>query len=276
MSGSRTFVIVGAGLAGARAAETLRAEALTVGWCCSATRPSGPMSGRRCPRATWAARPTGPACACTPRGAPPPTASSCTPPAPSAGSTRRTTASSWPPARASAMTASSAGRSPWSARTPHRWPGCSAPSRRGYRELHADHGVQLQLGTRVAGLRGTGRVEAVVTEDRRTVEGDLVLVGAAVPRTGLAEAAGLPVRNGSWSSSSWRGSGCTPPVMSPPPGTPGYQRYLRVEHWANARTRARPRPATCSGARCPPARRRQPAPDDHPQQLHHRHNQSPG
>ena len=94
------------------------------------------------------------------------------------------------------MTASSAGRSPWSARTPHRWPGCSAPSRRGYRELHADHGVQLQLGTRVAGLRGTGRVEAVVTEDGRTVEGDLVLVGAgAVPRTGLAEAAGFAVRN---------------------------------------------------------------------------------
>ncbi|HEV2894331.1 MAG TPA: NAD(P)/FAD-dependent oxidoreductase, partial [Actinomycetota bacterium] len=37
-----------------------------------------------------------------------------------------------------------------------------------YRDLHADHGVRLQLGTRVAGLRGNGRVEAVVTEDGRT------------------------------------------------------------------------------------------------------------
>jgi len=115
------------------------------------------------------------------------------------------------------MTASSAGRSPWSARTPHRWPGCSAPSRRGYRELHADHGVQLQLGTRVAGLRGTGRVEAVVTEDGRTVEGDLVLVGAgAVPRTGLAEAAGFAVRNRVLVNEQLEGSGCTPPVLPPP------------------------------------------------------------
>ena len=66
-----------------------------------------------------------------------------------------------------------------------------------YRDLHADHGVRLALGTRVAGFRGHGRVEAVVTDDGRTVEGDLVLVGAgAAPRTELAEAAGLPVRNG--------------------------------------------------------------------------------
>ena len=66
-----------------------------------------------------------------------------------------------------------------------------------YRDLHADHGVRLQLGTRVAGLRGNGRVEAVVTEDGRTIDCDLVLIGAgAVPRTELAEAAGLPVRNG--------------------------------------------------------------------------------
>jgi 3-phenylpropionate/trans-cinnamate dioxygenase ferredoxin reductase subunit len=66
-----------------------------------------------------------------------------------------------------------------------------------YRDLHADHGVRLLPETRVAGFRGHGRVEAVVTEDGRTVEGDLVLVGAgAVPRTELAEAAGLPVAGG--------------------------------------------------------------------------------
>src|SRR5215218_10559293 len=66
-----------------------------------------------------------------------------------------------------------------------------------YRDLHADHGVRLLLETRVAGFRGRGRVEAVVTDDGRTIEADLVLVGAgAVPRTELAEAAGLPVGNG--------------------------------------------------------------------------------
>ena len=149
------------------------------------------------------------------------------------------------------MTASSAGRSPWSARTPHRWPGCSARVAGGYRELHADHGVQLQLGTRVAGLRGTGRVEAVVTEDGRTVEGDLVLVGAgAVPRTGLAEAAGFAVRNRVLVNEQLEGVGVYAAGDAAAAWHPGYQRYLRVEHWANARTRARPRPATCSGARC--------------------------
>src|SRR5215218_6543077 len=66
-----------------------------------------------------------------------------------------------------------------------------------YRDLHDDHGVRLALGTRVAGFRGHGRVEAVMTSDGRTIDCDLVLVGAgAVPRTELAEAAGLPVRDG--------------------------------------------------------------------------------
>ena len=50
-----TFVIVGAGLAGAKAAETLRAEGFDGRVCCSATSPTGPTSGRRCPRATCAA-----------------------------------------------------------------------------------------------------------------------------------------------------------------------------------------------------------------------------
>jgi 3-phenylpropionate/trans-cinnamate dioxygenase ferredoxin reductase subunit len=66
-----------------------------------------------------------------------------------------------------------------------------------YRDLHADHGVRLLLETRMAGFRGDGQVEAVVTDDGRTIEGDLVLVGAgAIPRTELAEAAGLPVADG--------------------------------------------------------------------------------
>ena len=66
-----------------------------------------------------------------------------------------------------------------------------------YRDLHVDHGVRLGLGTRVTRFRGHGRVEAVVTDNGDTIEGDLVLVGTgAVPRTELAEAAGLPVANG--------------------------------------------------------------------------------
>src|SRR5512132_615778 len=107
-----------------------------------------------------------------------------------------------------------------------------------YRDLHADHGVQLILGTRVAGFRGAGRVEAVVTSDGRTVEGDLVLIGAgAVPRTGLAEAAGLPVRNGVLVNEELEAVGAAGVYAAGDVAAawhPRYQTYLRVEHWANA------------------------------------------
>src|SRR4029450_2636574 len=66
-----------------------------------------------------------------------------------------------------------------------------------YRDLHADHGVRLALGTRLAGIRGHGRVEAVGTDDGRAIEGGPGRIGAGpIPRTELAEAAGLPVANG--------------------------------------------------------------------------------
>jgi 3-phenylpropionate/trans-cinnamate dioxygenase ferredoxin reductase subunit len=107
-----------------------------------------------------------------------------------------------------------------------------------YRDLHADHGVQLQLGTQVAGFRGHGRVEAVVIDDGRTVEGDLVLVGAgAAPRTELAEAAGLPVRNGLLVNEQLGAVGAAGVYAAGDVAAawhPRYQTYLRVEHWANA------------------------------------------
>ena len=108
-----------------------------------------------------------------------------------------------------------------------------------YRDLHADYGVRLALGTRVAGFHGHGRVEAVVTDNGRTIEGDLVLVGAgAVPRTELAEAAGLPVRNGVLVNEQLEAVGAAGVYAAGDVAAawhPRYQRYLRVEHWANAR-----------------------------------------
>jgi 3-phenylpropionate/trans-cinnamate dioxygenase ferredoxin reductase component len=107
-----------------------------------------------------------------------------------------------------------------------------------YRDLHASHGVRLALATRVAGFRGHGRVEAVVTDHGDTIEGDLVLVGAgAVPRTGLAEAAGLPVRNGVLVNEQLEAVGAAGVYAAGDVAAawhPGYQTYLRVEHWANA------------------------------------------
>ena len=108
-----------------------------------------------------------------------------------------------------------------------------------YRDLHADHGVRLALGTRVAAFRGHGRVEAVVTSDGRTIEGDLVLVGAgAVPRTELAEAAGFAVRNGILVNEQLEVVGAAGVYAAGDVAAawhPRYQRYLHVEHWANAR-----------------------------------------
>ncbi|HEV2918856.1 MAG TPA: FAD/NAD(P)-binding oxidoreductase, partial [Actinomycetota bacterium] len=107
-----------------------------------------------------------------------------------------------------------------------------------YRDLHADHGVRLALGTRVAGFRGHGRVEAVITSDGRTIECDLVLVGAGgVPRTDLAEAAGLPIRNGVLVDERLQVLGADGIFAAGDVAAawhPRYQRYLRVEHWANA------------------------------------------
>jgi len=107
-----------------------------------------------------------------------------------------------------------------------------------YRDLHADHGVRLLLETRVAGFRGRGRVEAVVTDDGRTIGCDLVLVGAgAVPRTELAEAAGLPVRDGVLVNEQLEAVGAAGVYAAGDVAAawhPRYQTYLRVEHWANA------------------------------------------
>ena len=107
-----------------------------------------------------------------------------------------------------------------------------------YRDLHADHGVRLLLETRVAGFRGQGRVEAVVTEDGRTIDCDLVLVGAgAIPRTDLAEAAGLPVADGMLVNEQLEAVGAAGVYAAGDIASawhPHYQTYLRVEHWANA------------------------------------------
>jgi 3-phenylpropionate/trans-cinnamate dioxygenase ferredoxin reductase subunit len=107
-----------------------------------------------------------------------------------------------------------------------------------YRDLHADHGVRLVLGARVAAIRGRDRVEAVVTADGRTISCDLVLVGVgAVPRTRLAEAAGLPVRNGILVNEQLEAVGAAGVYAAGDVAAawhPRYQTYLQVEHWANA------------------------------------------
>lgn len=122
-----------------------------------------------------------------------------------------------------------------------------------FRDLHADHGVRLRLGTGVAELRGGDGVEQLVLSDGQTESADVVVVGAGVtPRTDLAEtAAGLRVDNGvvvdQYLESNIAGIYAAGDVANA--WHPHYRRFLRVEHWANALNQGTAAGRNAAGAR---------------------------
>ncbi|MET0957096.1 MAG: FAD-dependent oxidoreductase [Solirubrobacterales bacterium] len=105
---------------------------------------------------------------------------------------------------------------------------------RWFDDLLVAHGVEVLGGEELAAFEGSGKVEAVVTESGRTVEGDMVVVGAGVrPDSMLAERAGLEVENGIV---------CDARLETSAPGVFAagdvcsydsvvHGRRLRVEHW---------------------------------------------
>ncbi len=105
-----------------------------------------------------------------------------------------------------------------------------------FRDLHADHGVEMHLGSRLEGFEGAKGVERVRLAGR-TLECDLVVVGIGVtPRTALAKAAGLDVDNGvvvdarlATRESVIFAAGDVANAWHPLLG-----HRIRVEHWANA------------------------------------------
>jgi 3-phenylpropionate/trans-cinnamate dioxygenase ferredoxin reductase component len=104
-----------------------------------------------------------------------------------------------------------------------------------YRDVHADHGVALHLGTGVEAIEGEGRAERVRTSDGTVLEGDAVLLGVGVaPRTALAEGV-LDVDDGILVDASLRASadGVFAAGDVANHDHPLFGR-LRVEHWANA------------------------------------------
>jgi 3-phenylpropionate/trans-cinnamate dioxygenase ferredoxin reductase component len=106
-----------------------------------------------------------------------------------------------------------------------------------YRDIHADHGTQMLLGTGVEAFEGETAVERVRTSDGREVECDFVVVGIGVePRTELAVQAGLAVDNGILVDEHLRTS--APAVFAAGDVAnahhPFYGERIRVEHWANA------------------------------------------
>jgi 3-phenylpropionate/trans-cinnamate dioxygenase ferredoxin reductase component len=105
---------------------------------------------------------------------------------------------------------------------------------RWFHELLESNGIEIIGGESLAAFEGDGRVSAVVTESGRTVEGDMVVVGAGVkPDTMLAERAGLEVDNGivcdARLESSVEGVYAAGDVCSYDSVVHG--RRLRIEHW---------------------------------------------
>ncbi|MGH9164288.1 MAG: NAD(P)/FAD-dependent oxidoreductase, partial [Acidimicrobiales bacterium] len=106
-----------------------------------------------------------------------------------------------------------------------------------YRDLHADHGVQLHPNTSVDAFVGHHSVEGVRTTHGEVLTADLVVAGIGVePRTELAAAAGLDLDNGiavdehlQTSAPGVYAAGDVAAAWHPDLG-----RRIRVEHWANA------------------------------------------
>ena len=67
-----------------------------------------------------------------------------------------------------------------------------------YQDLHRGHGVDIRLGARLSKLKGEGgKITHAVLADGEEIPADMVLAGIGiVPNVELAEAAGLPCRNG--------------------------------------------------------------------------------
>ena len=106
-----------------------------------------------------------------------------------------------------------------------------------YRDVHAQHGVDLTLSEGVGAVLGDGRAAAVRTNRGTTIECDFVVVGIGVtPRVQLAAGAGLDLDNGIVVDDKLQTS--APNVFAAGDVArawhPLYEQRIRVEHWANA------------------------------------------
>jgi 3-phenylpropionate/trans-cinnamate dioxygenase ferredoxin reductase subunit len=106
-----------------------------------------------------------------------------------------------------------------------------------YRDIHADHGVRMLMGTGVEAFEGDGRVERVRTSDGGLLDCDFVVVGVGVePRTRLAAEAGIAVGDGVSVDACLRTDAEGVFAAGDVAGAehPFYAERIRVEHWANA------------------------------------------
>lgn len=106
-----------------------------------------------------------------------------------------------------------------------------------YRDLHAEHAVDLHLSTQIEAIVGGEAAQGVRTTDGSVIEGDLIVVGVGVsPRDELAQNAGLTLENGIVVDEFLRTS--APDVFAAgdvaSTWNTMYNRRIRMEHWANA------------------------------------------
>jgi 3-phenylpropionate/trans-cinnamate dioxygenase ferredoxin reductase component len=106
-----------------------------------------------------------------------------------------------------------------------------------YRDVHADHGVRMLLGTGVDAFEGDRALERVRTSDGRELECDLAVVGIGVqPRSRLASEAGVAVDDGIIVDEHLETG--VPGVFAAGDVAnaqhPFFGERIRVEHWANA------------------------------------------
>jgi NADPH-dependent 2,4-dienoyl-CoA reductase/sulfur reductase-like enzyme len=104
-------------------------------------------------------------------------------------------------------------------------------------ELHADHGTRLLTGTGVAGLVGTGRVEAVELTDGTRLPADVVVVGiGATPNIEWLAHSGVALGNGVLTDA--RGATNIPGVVAVGDCAAAWsapaERHVRIEHWTHA------------------------------------------
>lgn len=106
-----------------------------------------------------------------------------------------------------------------------------------YRDLHAEHGVDLHFGVGVEAIVGSGGVEGVRLSDGTTLPAQVVVVGVGVgPRVELAQAAGLDVDNGVVVDEHLRTSVADVYAAGDVANAfhPRYGTSIRLEHWSAA------------------------------------------
>jgi NADPH-dependent 2,4-dienoyl-CoA reductase/sulfur reductase-like enzyme len=116
-----------------------------------------------------------------------------------------------------------------------------------YRQLHDENGIRLVVGSVAAFAPGH-----VMLGDGQSVAGDMFVVGiGAVPRTELAQAAGLTLRDRGVEVDAYLRSSEPHIYVAGDIATawhPRYERYLRLEHWDNAKEQGKHVAANIMGA----------------------------